>query len=56
MTFLRRIAFMLMLATILAGCSTSNEEELRIWMNEQRTQMRPRVKPVSEPEKFVPEV
>jgi type IV pilus assembly protein PilP len=49
-----RLAFLL-LASLLAGCSASNEEELRIWMNEQRTQMRPRVKPVSEPKKFLPE-
>jgi type IV pilus assembly protein PilP len=55
MTPLFRFISLLMLAALLAGCSASNEEELRIWMNEQRTQMRPRVKPVSEPKKFVPE-
>lgn len=42
-------------AILLAGCGSSDEEELRNWMLEQRTQMRPRVQPLSEPKPFKPE-
>lgn len=47
---------MLALAAItLAGCGSSSEDELRVWMQEQRSQMRPRVQPISEPKPFRPE-
>ena len=39
----------------LAGCGASSEDELREWMAEQRSQMRPHVAPISEPKKFKPE-
>lgn len=39
----------------LAGCGASGEDELRQWMAEQRSQMRPRVTPISEPKQFKPE-
>jgi len=39
----------------LAGCGASSEDELRQWMAEQRSQMRPRVTPISEPKQFKPE-
>lgn len=42
-------------AAILAGCGSSSEDELRQWMLEQRSQMRPRVPPISEPKPFQPE-
>jgi type IV pilus assembly protein PilP len=44
---------LLSILVVLAGCSANSEEELRIWMNEQRT--RPRVTPIAEPKKFLPE-
>lgn len=43
------------LVLLLAGCSASNEDELRSWMVDQRNQMRPRVQPISEPKPFKPE-
>lgn len=39
----------------LAGCGASSEDELREWMAEQRSQMRPHVAPISEPKQFKPE-
>ncbi len=46
----------LSLATVLlAGCSGSNEDELRQWMAEQKSQTRPRVTPIAEPKQFKPE-
>lgn len=42
-------------AVLLAGCGSSSEDELRLWMLEQRSQMRPRVPPISEPKPFRPE-
>ena len=45
----------LLVAAILAGCGASSEDELRTWMLEQRSQMRPRVPPISEPKPFRPE-
>lgn len=46
--------FALILAA-LTGCGSSSEDELRQWMAEQRSQMRPRVTPISEPKQFKPE-
>lgn len=40
---------------VLAGCGASGEDELREWMAEQRSQMRPQVTPISEPKQFKPE-
>lgn len=39
----------------LAGCFPDGEDELRIWMAEQRANTRPTVAPLSEPKKFTPE-
>lgn len=39
----------------LVGCGASSEDELRQWMAEQKSQTRPRVAPISEPKKFMPE-
>jgi type IV pilus assembly protein PilP len=48
-------AMTLLAAGILAGCGSSSEDELRAWMVEQRSQMRPRVPPIAEPKPFRPE-
>lgn len=46
---------LLMLATVhLVACS-SNDSEISTWMAEQRAQSRPRVTPISEPKKFIPQ-
>ena len=44
-----------LILTTLAGCGGSNGDELRLWMAEQRSEMRPRVTPISEPKQFKPE-
>jgi type IV pilus assembly protein PilP len=44
-----------LLLALLSGCGASSEDELRAWMAEQRSQMRPHVKPISEPKQFKPE-
>lgn len=40
---------------ILAGCGPSGEDELRVWMAEQRANTKPSVQPLTEPKKFIPE-
>lgn len=42
-------------ATLLAGCSIFGEDELRQWMSDQRNQVHPRVIPLVEPKKFIPQ-
>ena len=39
----------------LAGCGSSDQEELQQWMTEQRNAIRPRVEPLPEPTKFSPQ-
>lgn len=39
----------------LAGCGSSDQEELQQWMTEQRNAIRPRVDPLPEPTKFSPQ-
>ncbi len=46
---------LLLVALSLGGCSGSSEDELRRWMSDQRSQIRPKVAPISEPKQFVPE-
>jgi type IV pilus assembly protein PilP len=43
------------LATVLAGCGSSGQEELQDWMNVQRAQTKPKVDPIPEPKKFTPQ-
>jgi type IV pilus assembly protein PilP len=40
---------------VLAGCSSSGQEELQQWMTEQRNQTKPKVQPIPEPKKFTPQ-
>jgi type IV pilus assembly protein PilP len=39
----------------LTGCLPSGEDELRLWMAEQRANTKPTVTPLTEPKKFIPE-
>ena len=39
----------------IAGCGSSDQDELKTWMTEQRNATRPRVAPISEPGKFSPQ-
>lgn len=41
--------------SLLAGCGFSQEDELQQWMSEQKAQTKPKVTPIPEPKKFVPE-
>lgn len=50
-----RLISLVCVAGALAACSDSNTEELQQWMNEQRAQTRPRIQPVSEPKRYVPQ-
>ena len=45
----------LVCVTFLAGCNSSDQDELKQWMTEQRNQMRSRVDRLPEPTKFTPE-
>lgn len=40
---------------LLAGCGGPGPEELQQWMTERRSQVRPRVTPLTEPKQFVPQ-
>lgn len=40
---------------ILAGCGSATDSELKQWMDEQKAQTRPHIKPISEPKQFKPE-
>jgi len=43
------------LLLVLVGCSASTDDELRQWMTDQKSQTRPKVKPITEPKQFKPE-
>lgn len=49
-----QIAF-LALCTVLAGCGSSGEEELRQWMTDLRANTKPRITPLTEPKQFQPQ-
>lgn len=49
------LAGLFALLALLAGCDASNQDDLRQWMTEQRTLVRPNVNPLSEPKKFTPQ-
>lgn len=42
-------------ALSLAGCISSEQDELQQWMTEQRAQTKPQVQPIPEPKKFTPQ-
>jgi type IV pilus assembly protein PilP len=43
------------IAVVLAGCGSSNQDELQQWMASQRAQTRPKVQPIPEPKTFSPQ-
>ena len=43
------------LATVLAGCGSSKEDDIREWMVTERNLSQPKVKPLPAPKQFVPE-
>ena len=52
---LRRGLGLCLLATLLVGCGGGDNDELAAWMQEQRVKTQPRVDPISEPVRFVPQ-
>lgn len=40
---------------VVVGCSTSGEDEIRKWMQEERGRTKPQVKPIAPPKQFKPE-
>ena len=40
---------------LLSACGSSGQDELKEWMSEQRAQTKPRIQPIPEPKKFVPQ-
>jgi type IV pilus assembly protein PilP len=50
-----RLGLALIAAAMLAACSSSNQEEIQHWMQEQRAQTRPKIQPIPEPKKFTPQ-
>ena len=54
MMILHRLLFVTFIAS-LAGCGASSEDELHQWMAEQKSKTHPKIAPISEPKKFLPE-
>lgn len=48
-------ASLMLMSLGLAGCGSSDQEELQQWMTDQRNATRPRVEPLPEPTKFSPQ-
>ena len=46
---------LIVLQMLLAGCGSSQEEDIRAWMVEERNQTKPKVAPLPEPKQFKPE-
>lgn len=44
-----------LLVGLLSGCTSSGQDELREWMQAERSSIKPQVKPIPEPTKFVPQ-
>lgn len=44
-----------MLAGVLSGCGSAEQQDLRQWMREQRAQTRPQVQPIAAPTVFIPQ-
>lgn len=54
---MKRILFplFLLLTFLLVGCGSSQEDDVRAWMVQERNQTKPRVAPIQAPKQFVPE-
>lgn len=55
MTQHKLIVMVLGVSVVLAACTAASEDELRQWMTEQKSQIQPKIKPISEPKQFKPE-
>jgi type IV pilus assembly protein PilP len=52
---MRQAALAGLAAVVLAGCGTSDQDEVQQWMVEQRAQTKPKITPIPEPKKFTPQ-
>jgi type IV pilus assembly protein PilP len=52
---LKKFALCAFCLLLVAGCTSSEEEQLQQWMTEQRNKTRPRVERLPEPTKFTPQ-
>ncbi|MFC5521282.1 pilus assembly protein PilP [Polaromonas jejuensis] len=52
---LARMAGLVVVLAVIAGCGSSEQEELQQWMTEQRNATRPKIDPLPEPGKFSPQ-
>ena len=50
-----RTGLITLLISMLAGCFASEQEDLQAWMTSERNTTKPKVVPISEPTKFVPQ-
>jgi type IV pilus assembly protein PilP len=48
------LAFLVLIAVALSACTGEDQEELSSWMQRERNSIKPDVKPIPEPSKFVP--
>ena len=55
MSRLLKCTALLCAAAALAACGSSDEDELRQWMQEQRANARPRIIPIEEPKELKPQ-
>ena len=52
---LHRFSLVVLAALVITGCGTSSDDELNVWMAEQKAQIKPKVKPIAEPKRFEPQ-
>ena len=50
-----RYGLLVGIGIVLTGCASSGDEELQVWMTEQRNAARPKVVPLEEPKRFMPQ-
>ena len=55
MTIVHRLWLALVLTALLSACGQSSQEDIRLWMTEQRNSVSPKVEPIPEPTRFVPQ-
>lgn len=55
MNFNGRRFIVILVSALVAGCMPTGDDELRAWISEQRANTKPRITPLTEPKKFVPE-
>lgn len=48
------LALLLCSIALLSGCASDDETELRAWMVELRSNIKPRITPIEEPKQFIP--